>query len=122
MNAGPLPPGWQEALDASTGVVYYYNRTLNTQQWTRPQAQAGAQPRPAAPIPPEDAVFVEAQSFAGARPGYVFKKDSRGLGYYRCATFLHQWQNLPYSTSHWWSELAEQMTQTFEQPISDCSV
>lgn len=29
-----------------------------------------------------DAVFISAKKFQGAKPGYVFKKDTKGLGYY----------------------------------------
>jgi hypothetical protein len=42
------------------------------------------------PTPPEDLVpeedltpFIPSDSFTGARPGYVFKLDEQGLGYYR---------------------------------------
>lgn len=49
------------------------------------------QPKVSAPTPqPEDLVpeeelprFVPSDSFTGARPGYVFKTDEEGLGYYR---------------------------------------
>merc|ERR1719487_1396363 len=39
-------------------------------------------PPPAPPTVPE-APFIEAPAFSGARPGYVFKKGARGLGYYK---------------------------------------
>ncbi|EJK66104.1 hypothetical protein THAOC_12993 [Thalassiosira oceanica] len=31
----------------------------------------------------EDSAFIKARKFSGAKPGYVFKKGSAGLGYYR---------------------------------------
>jgi hypothetical protein len=84
----PLPAGWKSSVDSATGVTYYYNRALNLQQWTRPQptegegstsgvaAQAGGSHA--------GADFIASASFNGARPGFVFKMASAGVGYYRC--------------------------------------
>lgn len=48
-----------------------------------PDASSGTAAAPASPIIPSgSASFVPAAAFSGARPGYIFKTDSRGLGYY----------------------------------------
>lgn len=52
--------------------------TKDARGWQR----AVAQPQP--PRPPADAAgFEPAAKFGGPRPGWVFKMDERGLGYYR---------------------------------------
>ena len=50
-----------------------------------PKAEPPA-PTPAPPVPektqkPQN--FIPSESFAGEKPGYVFKKDKQGIGYYR---------------------------------------
>eukprot|EP00798_Chlamydomonas_sp_ICE-L_P011450 gene11450-34160_t len=81
-----LPPGWNEGKDPTTNVKYYYNPSTGQTQWDRPtgsSAAVAAPPAPAqAPTPMPPAEFIAASSFAGARPGYVFKLGCRGLGYY----------------------------------------
>ena len=32
----PLPPGWEEAVDAASGNVYYQNHASKITQWDRP--------------------------------------------------------------------------------------
>merc|ERR1719498_1409208 len=41
---GPLPDGWQEATDPSTGRTYYVNKRTSVSQWTRPTTDAPATP------------------------------------------------------------------------------
>ena len=40
--AATLPPGWSEAVDPSTGAVYFYDSATNSTSWTRPKAAASA--------------------------------------------------------------------------------
>jgi hypothetical protein len=58
---------------------YYCNAQLGLTQWERPTA-AGTAPAAAAAAA---AAFIPAAAFEGAKPGYVFKQDASGLGYYR---------------------------------------
>lgn len=86
-DEAPLPPGWKAAQDPRTGITYYSNRALNVTQWTRPEgpaavAASGA-PADLALDADGDANFLAASAFKGAKPGYVFKKGTAGLGYYR---------------------------------------
>jgi len=45
-------------------------------------AAADPAPAPAAPVADPSAGFVPAKKFSGSRPGFVFQKGPRGLGYY----------------------------------------
>lgn len=41
-----------EARDPATGSAYYYNESMGTSQWERPQAKApDNQPPPSSPLP-----------------------------------------------------------------------
>lgn len=82
----PLPAGWKAAVDTATGVTYYYNVKLNTQQWERPGiAGAAVATGAAASVGDDQGPFVASKAFSGGKFGYVFKKGGQGLGYYRCA-------------------------------------
>lgn len=59
---------------------YYCNAQLGLTQWERPTAAGAAPPAAAAA---SAAAFIPAAAFEGAKPGYVFKQDASGLGYYR---------------------------------------
>ncbi|GLC37825.1 hypothetical protein PLESTB_001480500 [Pleodorina starrii] len=61
-----LPRGWAWAADPSTGVTYFYCPATGERTWVKPVNRD----------------FIPSPSFLGARPGYVFKKGSQGLGYY----------------------------------------
>lgn len=53
-SSAPLPPGWEQAIDPTYKVPYYFNRALpEAVQWERPQCQADvtAQAVPAANAP-----------------------------------------------------------------------
>ncbi|WIA29403.1 hypothetical protein OEZ86_011907 [Tetradesmus obliquus] len=78
--AAALPAGWVEAVDPNSGVKYYCNAQLGLTQWERPTAAGAAPPAAAAA---SAAAFIPAAAFEGAKPGYVFKQDASGLGYYR---------------------------------------
>ena len=63
--------------------------TENQRAWREMHEKRAPEPKPAPPPEPEpvdvgDDVdgFMSAARFAGAKPGYVYKKDDRGLGYY----------------------------------------
>lgn len=81
-----LPEGWVDAADPATGTRYYCNAKLGLSQWHHPLQQpppvAAAAPAPAAAAA-AGGLFIAAASFTGARPGYVFKSGSKGLGYYQ---------------------------------------
>ncbi len=47
------------------------------------QQEAPPPPTPSAPSPDIHTDFMPSSSFAGARPGFVFKMDTLGLGYYK---------------------------------------
>ena len=81
-----LPAGWKSAVDMATGVTYYYNVRLNTQQWERPGGAGAAMATGAAASAGDDqGPFVSSTAFSGRKAGYVFKKGEKGLGYYRYA-------------------------------------
>lgn len=73
----PLPPGWAEGRDPSTGAAYFFNAARGVTQWTRPlppppppqAARSAVLPPPAAP-PPELARAAVA-SAAGMLPRTV---------------------------------------------------
>lgn len=68
---------------------YYCNAKLGLSQWHHPLQQAPPPAAAAAPAPAAAAaggLFVAAATFTGARPGYVFKSGSKGLGYYQDST------------------------------------
>jgi hypothetical protein len=71
---------------------YYCNAKLGLSQWHHPLQQpppvAAAAPAPAAAAAATAAggLFIAAATFTGARPGYVFKSGSKGLGYYQDST------------------------------------
>lgn len=95
----PLLSGWKAAVDAATGVTYYYNVKLNTQQWERPQpagaAASGDEAGGASVQVGEDqGAFVASESFSGAKVGYAFKNGEQGIGYYRCLPL--------YCAQHWY--------------------
>ncbi|CDK29736.1 unnamed protein product [Kuraishia capsulata CBS 1993] len=39
IDGKPLPEGWQWAVDANTGNIYFYNREKNLTQWEKPVAE-----------------------------------------------------------------------------------
>ncbi|CAK0906241.1 unnamed protein product, partial [Prorocentrum cordatum] len=51
-DPGPLPEGWQEFTDTSSGHVYYYHAGQKVSQWERPAA-------PAQDCPPQQAQVAE---------------------------------------------------------------
>jgi hypothetical protein len=106
-----LPPGWVEAKDPASGTPYFCNPATGESQWQRPRPAAPSPPAAAAAAParppwvtgtqpavvggpavPAAAAevatgegqqgFIPSTTFAGARPGYVFKTGSQGVGYY----------------------------------------
>ena len=42
----PLPPGWVEGVDSTSGVPYYYNQKSRETTWVRPSPLSGADRRP----------------------------------------------------------------------------
>ncbi|CAE7555763.1 ITCH [Symbiodinium natans] len=53
-GAGPLPPGWEQVTDPSSGRPYYCNRTTNETRWDPPPAGPTPGPMGGAPsgLPP----------------------------------------------------------------------
>ena len=63
--------------------------TENQRRWREMHEKRAPEPKPPPPPAPEPVEvgedvdgFMSAARFAGARTGYVFKRDDRGLGYY----------------------------------------
>ncbi|GFH11206.1 uncharacterized protein HaLaN_06673 [Haematococcus lacustris] len=74
-----LPQGWSMAVDPATQAHYYFNTASGERCWQRPSHPV---PAPAAAAAGPRQAFVPATRFEGARPGYLFKSDALGLGYY----------------------------------------
>ena len=73
-----LPPGWQEARDPRFGLPYFFNLATGQRLWQRPSGEGAG----AVAVSPAAAPFMPADTFAGARPGYIFKRGHAGTGYY----------------------------------------
>ena len=74
VSEGPLPPGWEERFDPSTGRRYYVDYATKTTSWVRPQPTGPMSPRdhlksagfreyPAATTQPTAAGLPESSSF-----------------------------------------------------------
>ena len=47
----PLPPGWKQAVDKSSGRSYFYNKSTNETSWEPPSSDSPPPPPPAPPPP-----------------------------------------------------------------------
>ena len=77
----------QLSIQASAVVHRYslWHNTAGQTQWTKPlelQGTASASQPAATAGSAAAAPFVASASFAGVRPGYVFKMGTEGTGYY----------------------------------------
>ena len=77
-----LPEGWQEAMDPTHGVPYFFNVALNQTTWERPAAAAAAAPAAAAAVPAKPAG-------PSLPPGWEEAKDPDSGGARRLSTRLH---------------------------------
>uniref|UniRef100_A0A6S8EDI8 WW domain-containing protein n=1 Tax=Aplanochytrium stocchinoi TaxID=215587 RepID=A0A6S8EDI8_9STRA len=81
-----LPPGWVSLVEPDTGKEYYFNQSTGETKYTHPAANQtvdNLQPgKDKQPIVTGTSSFILSKDFAGAKPGYVFKRGSRGVGYY----------------------------------------
>merc|ERR1712107_590132 len=50
-GAGPLPPGWEQQTDPTSGKPYWCNRSTGESSWTPPAAPAMAPAMAPAPAP-----------------------------------------------------------------------
>ena len=85
-----MPSRWQKIHDPASGSDYYYDSITGASQWEAPADYTAEEDASKAdPVPAggagndQDAQFIPAAKFEGSKPGYVFKKDKDGLGYYR---------------------------------------
>ena len=72
---------WQSARDEKTGAVYYYHVDSKKTSWTWPPPldDGDKADTPSSDVPE----FEASATYAGRRPGRVFKRGDRGQGYYR---------------------------------------
>ena len=72
---------WQSARDEKTGAVYYYHVDTKKTSWTWPPPldDGDKADTPSSDVPD----FEASATYAGRRPGRVFKRGDRGQGYYR---------------------------------------
>ena len=82
----PSPPAAAVDDDDEPRIVEVEESPSAVRDWARGKSET--QTPPAAPVAPPfgndgTAAFVASSEFAGARPGYVFKRGGEGLGYYK---------------------------------------
>ncbi|ONH94516.1 hypothetical protein PRUPE_7G020500 [Prunus persica] len=77
---GKLPPGWVEAKDPASGVLYYYNEVSGKSQWEKPAETSSVTPLPSPVSLPKD--WVEALD---ETTGHKY--------YYNTKTHVSQWKH-----------------------------
>jgi hypothetical protein len=75
-DESPLPPGWSEHIDPSSGQPYYYNANDGTTTWDRPMPEATEENKEELQEAPKEDVSVEATMELDA--GDEIKEEPRG--------------------------------------------